>query len=388
MRIALVHSRYARAGGEDKAVELQRQLLMERGHSVSLLMGDGARVREGGLRAKLTGALAMGYSWSAGQAMAALIGRERPDLIHVHNLYPTLSPSVVVVAKRAGKPVVMTLHNYRLRCPNGLFLRQGEPCERCAAGNHLHAVVGRCRGSLAESSVYAVTLAWHRWLGLLEKRVDVFISPSRFLAGRLCQYGIPRDRMRVVANFVPDPGARSGGGGYAAYLGRLSPEKGVETLIAAFRRLPDRQLVLAGTGPEEERLRALANAAANIRFVGHLTGQALVDHMRGAAFCIQPSLWYENQPFSALEALAHGVPLLVSDRGGLPELVVPGVSGLVFEAGDVADLCEKAEAMFGADLAQMSGAARRTYLERYTPAVHYRLLAAIYSELTQKEMAG
>ncbi len=382
MRIALVHSRYAMLGGEDRAMALHEELLKANGHQVWTLTGDGRAIRESGIIGQLAAACRMAWAPGMAAAISHIIEQNNIQLVHVHNLYPTLSPSVIVAAKRLGIPVVMTLHNYRLRCPNALFLRSGRVCMRCARGNYLHAVCGRCRGSLMESATYAAILRIHRTFRLIERHVDAFISPSRFLADQMIRLGLPASRMHVIPNYVHNQAHGWEGGRRAAYIGRLSPEKGVGHLIAAFSFMPERELMIVGDGSQADLLKKQALKAGNISFTGYLPGsEAVADVLRQVAFVIVPSLAYENQPYSALEAMAAGVPLLVSNRGGLPELVQNGQNGFIFVAGDLSDLCGRLEAMWQADLSAMSREARLMYAERYTPQAHYRRLFALYSSL-------
>jgi glycosyltransferase involved in cell wall biosynthesis len=382
LHIALAHSYYTTPGGEERAIELQKQLLTANGDQVWCLSDDVKSMQTTSRLSKIAVAGRMVWSRSAARAMSALIAKHNIDLVHVHNLYPALSPSVVAAARYMGRPVVMSLHNYRLRCPNALFLRQGQVCTRCAGGNYLHAIAGRCRGSVAESVAYSTVLGVHRLMRLLERQVSAFVSPSRFLADVMVRFGLPASKMHVIPHFVYQSATAWQCGDYAAYVGRLSAEKGVDMLIAAFKRMPERQLVIAGRGPNENELREMAADASNIRFVGYLDGsQAVTNLLQHAAFCIIPSQVYENQPYAAVEALAAGVPLLVSDQGGLPELVKPGENGLVFAAGDVNHLQQQIAAMWVSDLAHMSQAAQAIYLRQHTPQVHYQQLMQLYTSL-------
>jgi glycosyltransferase involved in cell wall biosynthesis len=327
MRVLIVHNRYRAEGGEERAVGEIAGLLARHGHTVEVLERTSAGVsRANAARALLTGGV-------DGEEVAAAVRRLRADVVHAHNLHPLLGWRALAAARAAGARSVLHLHNFRLFCAVGVAYRDGGTCFQCRARNTLPGVLHRCRGSLAEAAVYAVAL--RAQLPLLLQHADTLVVLSEAHSVRLRALGLPAAlSVETLPNFVAASGwaaaTRAGEGEYALVAGRLVEEKGFDLAIAAARRagVP---LLVAGEGPDEARLRALA-AGADVRFVGWLSADALAAARAGAAAVLVPSRWEEVCPYSVLDALAAGVPTLVSDLGGLPELVDAG--GYALPAGD------------------------------------------------------
>jgi glycosyltransferase involved in cell wall biosynthesis len=296
------------------------------------------------LGGRLRGVGRMLYSTSASRGMEGVLADFRPDVVHLHNIYHQLSPSVLRPVARRRLAAVMTLHDYKLACPSYQFLDHGRICEACLGGHFQHAVLRRCKdGSLGASAALAGELFLHTVTRAYDP-VRVFVCPSRFLAGKMRQAGVYPSRLRHVPHFIDTEGmaVKSMPGGPALVAGRLSPEKGVDVAIRAIALVPEGRLEVAGTGPEEERLRRLAEAIApgRVRFHGLLGKKDVHELMLAASVVVLPSRWYENQPMVVLEALARGVPVVGSDLGGLPELVDPGVTGALVPAGAPEALAE------------------------------------------------
>lgn len=315
MRVLLLHNRYRWQGGEERAVADQEALLRTRGHSVALLeRSSGSVSGAAAARALIGGGLDPGE-------VANAVRKLRADVVHAHNLHPLFGWRALAAARAAGARTVMHLHNFRLFCAIGIAYRDGAPCFRCTGANTLPGLRLRCRGPLGEAAAYAVGL--HRQQPHLFEYADRFVAVSEATAWRLVALGLPEARTTVLANFVPAANiastSRAGEGEHALISGRLVPEKGFDTAIAA-ARAAEVPLVVAGTGPDEPRLRELA-AGGDVRFVGWVSADALTDLRRRAGVVLVPSRWDEPCPYSALEALAAGVPVLGSDRGGLPELI-------------------------------------------------------------------
>ena len=286
------------------------------------------------------------WSPAAARSLQGVLREFRPDVAHVHNFHHQLSPSILAELARAGVPVVHTLHDYKVVCPNYLLYTEGAVCERCGGGRFAAAVRHRCvRDSRAASFVAAVESAWHRARRTVESGVATFVSPSRFLAAKVTELGFRGGPVRVVPNgveasrFEPAtvPGERF------LYAGRLSREKGIATLLAAVARQPAVRLDVAGDGPEAAAARASAESTApgRVRFLGHLEPRELGERMRAARAVVVPSEWYENAPMAVLEAAACGVPVVGARIGGIPELVRDADTGLLHRPGDADDLGEK-----------------------------------------------
>ena len=279
------------------------------------------------------------WSTSARRGIGEVVEDFVPDVVHLHNVYHQLSPSVLAPLGRLGIPAVMTLHDYKLACPSYQFLDHGAPCQACVDGGFRQAVRRRCKGGSLPASALCATESWlHRRTGAYGP-VSRFVCPSRFLAGRMAGAGVFPDRLRWVPHFIEIANVvpKTEPGGDVVFAGRLSPEKGVDTLIAAIGRLGPRAVLrVAGEGPDGGRLQALAEdlAPGRVVFLGRLDKTDTVALLRSAAVVAVPSRWYENQPMIVLEALALGTPVVATDMGGLPELVEPEATGVLVPPDD------------------------------------------------------
>jgi glycosyltransferase involved in cell wall biosynthesis len=381
VRILIAHSFYRLAGGEDAYVQRQVELL-RRQHDVTLLERSN-RTLPGGARS----ALRMIWSPSTTSDVETGIARFRPDVVHLHNAYPSLGPAVHLAAKRRGVPLVMTVHNARLRCPNGLMFTQGSTCHRCENGLYAHAVVHGCFPSRAQAAAYAAGLWVHRFPLALERRTAIFVAPSAFMAGQLTRWGIRVERVATVPNFTPTrPDATPEPGAYGLYLGRLAGEKGLDVLLRALAEAGDPPFRIVGTGPLEPGLRKLASEfrLRNTEFVGHLSPQDVDQNLRAARFVALPSVCAENSPLAALEAMAAGRPLLVSAAGGLPELAADG-RGTTCPVGDPGSLARAIAALMRDDeRCRDAGSRGLEYAEsNLDPEVHRQRLEAVYERASR-----
>jgi glycosyltransferase involved in cell wall biosynthesis len=326
------------------------------------------------------------YSFHSRQKAHRLIESTRPELAHFHNIYHRVSPAVLPVFREHGIPVVLTVHDYKLLCPIYTLYRSGAVCEECSGRRFSSCLRNRCnKGSFSASLVSAAEGYLHDALGLYRRNVDMCIAPSEFLRGKLIAAGWDARHVAHLPNFVDterlQPAIR--GDGYLLYLGRLSHEKGIATLIRAFRGLPGRpSLVVAGGGPLDADARRLADGDDRIRFTGHLGGEALSRTVREARAVVLPSEWYENAPMSALEAMAFGKPVIGARIGGIPEIVREGETGFLFEPGDVVSLREalvRFLALRQTDVEALGRGARRMVESEHAPEGHLRRLMAVYS---------
>lgn len=327
------------------------------------------------------------YSLEASRKLDQLVTQWRPDIAHSHCIHHHLSPSVLVALQRHGIPSVMTAHDLKLGCPAYKMLNSGGICERCKGGNLLHVVANRCiHGSLSASSLVMIESAIHKSLGLYRRYVDRVIAPSLFYRDKLIEWGWPPDRILHIPNFVATSEIvpAESAGDYYLYFGRLSAEKGVATLIKA-ALISGVSLVVAGTGPLESQLRAMVPEGDNrIRFVGYLAGEELRRCVRGCRAVVLPSEWYENAPMSVLESFALGKPVIGADVGGIPELVRPDCSGLLFESGDAEDLAQRLREFqsMGEDAAHALGQqARKFVMENFTAARYLAAVNRLYRDL-------
>lgn len=327
------------------------------------------------------------YRRSARAGMDAVLDRVRPDVVHLHNIYHQLSPSILRPLARRGIPTVMTLHDYKLACPSYQFLDNGKICEACVPRRFHHAALRRCnKGSLGASVLASVELAAHTVTGAYDP-VDVLICPSDFMLRKMQEARVYPDRLVHVPHFCDlsqiAPAEAPGEG--VLYAGRLSSEKGVDVLVDAAALLPAGiGVTIAGDGPELPALRARAEAAGvadRVRFAGRLPSGELHDLMRSSAIVVAPSRWYENQPMVVLEAFGCARPVVASDLGGMPELVEHGVSGLLVEHDDAAALA-KALIELATDPVrahEMGVAAHRSAVDRFAIDRHLERLDQAYA---------
>ena len=327
------------------------------------------------------------YSFEARRKLARLIDETRPDVCHVHNIYHHISPSILSLLKQRAIPVVLTLHDLKIACPAYSMLTHDGVCERCRGGRLHNVLLHRCiKGSVTLSAIVMVEATLHRLLRTYSSCVGRFAVPSRFYIDKLCDWGWPRSMFSYVPNFVDPRRYRPQyePGKHFVYFGRLSPEKGLATLIRAAASSGCR-VVLAGTGPQLAELRALtAQTSADASFVGFLTGESLHDAVRSARAVVLPSVCYENAPMTVLEAYALGKPVLGARIGGIQELVSEQETGLGFTSGDVASLAaalrDFAERPDG-ELEDMGRRARQVVEQRYTAELYRQRLISIYREL-------
>jgi glycosyltransferase involved in cell wall biosynthesis len=394
MKILLVHNAYQQPGGEDIVFAQERQLLERSGHQVVAYCRSNAEIADLSPLRRL--ALVKQVVWAADtrREMARLIRRERPDLVHVHNTFLMVSPSVYAACKAERVPVVQTLHNYRLLCPAATFYRDGHVCEECVEENLCHSVAHGCyRESRAQTAGLTLMLEVHRLLRTWTKMVDGYVALTEFARQRFIAAGLSPERVFTKPNFLyPDPGERVDRGQYALFVGRLSPEKGLETLLAAWRLLGSPiPLVVVGAGPLGARLAAEAarHRLRNVSWTGYLTRAETCRAIKGATFLLLPSGCYENFPMSIVEAFACGVPVICSRLGAMQEIVADGRTGLHFTAGDAQDLARKVEWAWThhEQVAEMGKEARRQYETKYTAEKNYSLLTGIYQRVIEAQRA-
>lgn len=384
-RVLQVHTRYRYSGGEDAVVEAERRLLEAAGIRVSQVIFHNAELRESrSLAGDVRLAAAAIWSRGAERRVRAAISAEKPDVVHVHNTFAAASPSVYAAAN--GVPVVHTLHNYRMVCPVATTFRDGRACTDCVGRlipwpGVLHACV---RGSRAQSAVAAATLVVHRALGTFQRRIGAYIALTEFQRGLMIEGGLPTKRIRVLANFVdPDPGAGIGRRSGILYVGRLSEEKGIRTLLQAVAQQPG-SVRIAGAGPLA-RLVEQEAGAGHVEYLGSLDGSAALSEMRRANALVLPSIWFEGFPLAVVEAYASGTPVVASRIGSLAELVEDGVTGLLAEPHDAGELAQRLQwaTEHPKEMREMGANARRRYEARFRGALHLAGLLEVYAASTR-----
>ncbi|MDY6937528.1 MAG: glycosyltransferase family 4 protein [Cyanobacteriota bacterium] len=384
MRILSVHNRYQIRGGEDESREAEERLLRSMGHHVDVYEQNNEQIRELG---KVRVAIKTVWSQDTYRSVRNILQQDRYDLIHVQNFFPLISPSVYYAAASVGVPVVQTLRNYRLLCPNAQFFREGKVCEDCLGKAIPWPGVARgCyRGNRAGSAAVAAMIATHRGLGTWTKMVDRYIAISQFAQAKLLEGGLPKDKMVVKPNFVsPDPGVGTGSGGYALFVGRLSHEKGLGTLLDAWKRLSiSVPLKIVGEGPLADEVRQLSQDLPQVEWLGRRPLPEVYRLMGEAMFLVFPSEWYETFGRVAVEAFAKGTPAIAANIGAISELVDPGRTGLLFQPGDPTDLAQQVEWILAhpQERANMRLAARSEFEAKYTEEENYRQLIGIYQQV-------
>lgn len=379
MKILILHNSYKHLGGEDIVVAAESNLLRGAGHDVHVEMISNDQIAT--TRDTISAFIHSPYDTRREGWIDELIRSTGPEIVHIHNFFPLLTPAVHVAASRHNIAVVQTLHNYRLLCANGMFLRKSSVCEKCLGGNKIWGVVNRCyRGSVAGS--LAVTRmqwraarrkTWHR-------NVDKFIALTHFAKDKFIVGGLPADKIVVKPNFAPynhvPPSDETREG--LLFVGRLSPEKGTDVLLRAFRDIQGKKLTIVGEGPECERLRAAA--PGNVVFTGHLSPEQVRTEMAKAQCLVVPSISYESFGMIAVEAFSIGLPVVASRIGALSEIVIDDFNGVHFAPGDSGDLAVKLTKLLEdpGRLCRLGVGARASYEASYTPQSNLDQLENIY----------
>ena len=388
MKIVLVHNTYLEQGGEDVVFWQERRLLQEAGHQVLEYQRFNQEMEQYSPARRLTLIGRTVWASDSYREFTSLLRQNRPDVVHVHNTFPLISPSILWACKRERVPVVHTLHNYRLLCPGANFIRNGKPCEDCTHGSIWQSVAHGCyRNSRPQTAVVALMLSVHRAKKTWTRAVDRYIVLTEFARSRYVNAGFPPEKITIKPNCVdPDPGKRFGDPSYALFVGRVSEEKGAYTLLKAWRQLPKHfSLRIVGDGPAsadfESEVRA--QGLSNITFTGRLPRERVIEEMKGARFVVFPSQLYENLPLTIIEAFACGVPVLASKLGAMQEIVSEDRTGMFFQAGNADDLASAVRRAWDHPqyMRFLGDNARAEYEAKYTAAANYRQLMDIYRQV-------
>ncbi|MBU4444419.1 glycosyltransferase family 4 protein [bacterium] len=387
-------------GGSEKVFFQERRFLIEQGIKViDLSMHDLRNFSSSyshyfiqnidyraskGIKSKITQGIKFIHSTEAVSKIERIIKKEKPDIAHLHNIYHHLTPSIIPVLKKHGVKIVLTLHDGKLICPSYLMLRRGEICTACEGRYFWKPVTKKCQGSLIGELLLMFEASWHKWKGNY-RLVDLYIAPSRFIA-ELISRRIPEEKIRVLHNGVDTDGLNQSiqDEGYGLYFGRISKEKGIETLLKANKSFSDNMaLKIAGTGPMEDMLR---KGYPDVEFLGYKKGEELNEIISKSAFVVVPSECHENCSMVVLEAMSMGKPIIGSRIGGIPEQVEDGKTGFLFEMGNVGELAEKMKILTQNKKMRVEygKAARKKVESEYSLARHCNGLLGIYDELLQK----
>lgn len=372
-------------------VRAEKALLLRAGNEVNEYFRHNNEINSGGTVSDI--ALGLRTVWSAASRneLSRLITDCRPDVVHFHNTFPLISPAAYYACRDLGVPVVQTLHNYRLFCPAGAFFRDGQVCEDCLGKSRWQAVRHACyRQSYSATSAMVAMLSFHHWYGTWTKLVDCYIALSEFSRAKFIQAGLPTSKIVVKPNFVlPDPGVGSKSRDSAVFVGRLSEEKGLQTLLQAWSRVsPKYALRIIGDGPLLDDLKSEISRSgfSNVHFEGRLPREESLKVLQRASVLILPSNCYENFPMTLVEAYACGTPVIASRLGAMQEIVHDGRTGFHFTPGDADDLARKIEWVWAHPdgMREMGQNARAEYEAKYTAERNYKMLMGIYQQALQR----
>ena len=386
MKVLTVHNYYQQHGGEDQIFEAESAMLEKYGCRVF-----NYRVHNNLIKGKNLLSITQSTIWNKATFihLCKAIKQKKPDVIHFHNTFPLISASAYYAAKAANIPVVQTLHNYRLLCPNALFFSNGHICEDCLSRLvPWPSVFKACyRENRSATTVSAAMLLVHRILRTYRRMVDLFISLTEFARQKFVQSGFPEEKIVVKPNFIyPDPGNGTGNGRYALFVGRLSHEKGINILISAWDQILAKiPLKIVGDGPLSPVVAEALLRNDNIKWYGRQPRHIVLNLMKDASALIFPSICYEGLPMSIVEAYSVGLPVIASNIGSLSSLIDHKNTGLFFKLADPADLASKVEWIFSHSnyLRQMQRSARAEYENKYTEECNYEMLIEIYQKAIQ-----
>ncbi len=397
MKTLLIHNYYRYRGGEDRYAETLKETLSRNGHSVTRFSLDSKEINAFSLMDKLLIPKRLIHSSSVNKKVEELLEKDKPDLAVIHNLFPLVSLSVLNVLKKHGIPIVKRIENYRFLCLNGLFLRNdSRVCDVCKNGNFIPGIIHKCyQDSRLNSLGMALPLMTVNWRNMLFSTVDCFLSPSRFVKEKFVEAGFPAEKISVLPNFLdfePMETTREPGP-YAIFIGRLSEEKGLFTLLKAFKKFPGLRLKILGEGPLGKKLKEFAGShrMENVEFPGFIDGKKKRDLLSGARFLVFPSECYESFGYSIIESHACGVPVIAAAGGGAEELIADGENGFLFEPGNVDDLGDKIDAVQKMDLntlAEMKTKSLKRVKERYTKEIGYRSLVELFEGILKGKGAA
>jgi glycosyltransferase involved in cell wall biosynthesis len=322
------------------------------------------------------------HNWDAVKKLELLLKKYKPDIAHLHNIYHQITPSIIPVLKKYGVKVVLTLHDYKLICPSYTMLREGEICEKCVKGGYIEAFKNRCQGgSIVKSGLLSFEAYYHKLLKSYDG-VDLYISPSKFMVDKISER-IPKRKIVLLSNGVgAESGVSTSDAGYILYFGRISKEKGIKTLLEAYRASKQKlKLKVVGDGELFKELKEIY--AEYVDFLGYKSGDSLAELINNASFVVVPSEWYENCSMSVIEAMASGKPIVGSRIGGIPEQIVDGVSGVLFEPGNIGDLQFCIDSLSDdVQLREKMGfSTRKLYLDKYCLERHNNKLLELYRKL-------
>jgi glycosyltransferase involved in cell wall biosynthesis len=392
VKVLVVHNYYQQPGGEDATFEQECRLLERFGHEVVQYRRSNHEIEQVKGWGRLRAPIDIVWNERSRSEFQGVLRREQPDVVHVHNTFFMISPSIFSACEDEQVPVVQTLQNYRLFCPAAVFFRKGRVCEECREHGLWRGVVHGCyHGSPAATALVAAMIAINRRGRTWPGKVDAFIAVTPFGRRKLAQAGLPEERVVVKPNFVePDPGEGTGPRDYALFVGRLSAEKRPSSMLRAWAALPEAPpLQIAGSGPERQALeeQARRDGLTSVEFLGRLPRDRTLAKLQGARFLVFPSEWYEGFPVTICEAFACGTPVICARLGAMEELVDDGRTGFHYEPGRIDELAAKVDWAWKhpEEMRRMGRRARAEFEAKYTAEKNYPQLIGIYDEVIARK---
>lgn len=390
MKVLLIHNKYGQFSGEESVVHWQKKILEDNNNEVVTYYKKSDEIDNlnfGKIRAFLAGF----HSSKAINELKKIIELEKPDIVHIHNLYPFISPAILPVIKKIGIPIVMTVHNYRLICPNGLFFSKGVICEKCSTNTkELNCILRNCEKDIFKSTGYALRNFWARKRNYFLSNVDTFLCLTEFQKSKLVTNGYPSDKIKVVPNFynkeISDDNFEIKKGEYVAFVGRVSQEKGISLLFEAADKLPHIPFQLAGHIDDD--FKKNLKIPKNITLRGMVEQSELTSFYQDARFLVLPSIWYEGFPMVFPEAMAHKLAIIAPNMAGFPEAILPNINGLLFEPFSASSLADTIDLLW--NNSQLSVKLGRNGFkkvqEKYNPKKYYEQLEETYTHLLESKI--
>ncbi|MEW8308755.1 MAG: glycosyltransferase family 4 protein [Candidatus Thiodiazotropha endolucinida] len=381
-RILIVHNKYQQYGGEDSVVEAEIKLLQENGHIIELYTRDNSEI---GRLSSIKLLLDAIWSRKSTLEIKEIISKVRPDIMHVHNTFPLISPSIYWVASKYNVPIVQTIHNFRLSCIQAMFLRDKRICEDCLAKSPWRGIIRKCyRESLLASMSAAAILQFHRIIGTYQSKVNAYIALNNFCKNKLVEIGLPEDKIYIKPNFVSLTNKSSSNerSGNPLFVGRLSEEKGITTLVQSIKSLPNQMFDIVGDGPE----RHIFENITNVKMFGSINQDSVYELMQKTPFLVLPSICYESMPRTLVESFGSGAPVIASDIGALAELIEHRRTGLLFKPGSSYELTRVISWALNnsKEMEEMGINAKDVYEVNYTDSINYQILIKIIKRVVQK----
>ncbi|GAB1766404.1 glycosyltransferase family 4 protein [Priestia megaterium] len=387
IKVLIIHNYYKHSGGEDKVVEEEIRLLEQNKINVIKYFISNDEIKMDGVINKLILGINTIYSKKQYNSLKAILLKERPDVVHVHNTFPLISPSVYYLCSELGVPVVQTLHNYRLGCAGAMLLRDGQVCEKCIQGSLINGIKHGCyRDSRIQTVPLSTMLYTHRFLNTWNKKVNKYIALTSFAKKKFQEIGLDEKKIAVKPNFIKSQHISN----YTkenqiVFVGRISKEKGLHLLLEAWKGLSPQfktKLNIIGDGPLKEELASKYEKYKNINFLGKLDSNEVLGHMAKSKYIVVPSVWYEGFPMTIIEAYSVNTPVISSNIGSLKEVVKEEVTGFHFENNNVADLKYVLEkALKYKEYEDLQENIKVHFNNNYTSDINFKILMNIYKEV-------